>query len=51
MTDELPKGWTQEQVDDLADFYDTQTDVEALAEDVVYFAGLPYDQQPTSNRD
>lgn len=51
MIDELPEGWTQEQVADLADFYDSQTDAEALAEDVAYFAGLPYDRQPTSNRD
>ena len=33
----LPKGWTQERVDKLADSYDCQTEAEALAEDETHF--------------
>ena len=39
----LPKGWTQERVDRLADHYDGQSDAEALAEDEAYFCEPPKD--------
>ena len=38
MKQKLPKGWTEDRIKRVIDYYETQTDDEAIAEDEATFA-------------